>query len=180
LSFEIKIAMKNYNLKFKILLFVFLSFITSHLSLISVFAQGTCTAIIEHGQCTLDTNNCDAGYQPRVQPLPACRCTCEKTSSAIPRYEDIPEFKESYLAKKWATIGDIFSDALRYLFIFAGLGVFIFLIYGGLHLMISGGDPTAIAEAKGKITNAIIGFIIIFTSYWLIQIIEVVFGMKIL
>lgn len=102
-----------------------------------------------------------------------------KLAQLIPDYTDIPEFKDSKLLE-WLTIGDIFSDALKYIYIFAGLGVFIYLIYGGFQLMISGGDPAAIDEAKGKITNAIIGFIIIFTSYWLIQIIETIFGMTIL
>lgn len=102
-----------------------------------------------------------------------------RLAQLIPDYTDIPEFKGSKLLE-WVTIGDIFSDALKYVFIFAGLGVFIYLILGGFQLMTSGGDPTSIQSAQGKITNAIIGFIIIFTSYWLIQIIEVIFGMKIL
>lgn len=102
-----------------------------------------------------------------------------RLAQLIPDYSDIPEFAGSKLLE-WTTIGDVFSDALKYVFIFAGLGVLVYLLYGGFQLMISGGDPAAIDEAKGKITNAIIGFIIIFTSYWLIQIIETIFGMTIL
>jgi len=147
------------------------------------FAQGSCTwkmvAPPPDIECQVAVNNCEEGYSPDVRSTgTSCDCVCISTMT-IPRYEDIPEFAKSPLVR-WRTIGEVFSEALKYVFIFAGLGVFVYLIYGGFHLMISGGEPTAIQEAKGKITNAIIGFIIIFVSYWLIQIIEVVFGMTIL
>jgi len=96
----------------------------------------------------------------------------------LPDYKDVKGFENFQFAN--ATIGDIFSAALPLVFVFAGLGVFIYIIYGGLHLMISGGDPAGIAEAKGKITNALVGFLIIFCSYWLIQILEIIFHLKIL
>jgi len=143
------------------------------------FAQGRCVAgFISDGKgggkCELILNECEQGRSTYLGVPPICQCTC----SLIPGYEDIDAFKDFKF--KIGTIGEIFSAALPMVFIFAGLGVFVYLIYGGFHLMISGGEPTAIQEAKGKITNAIIGFIIIFVSYWLIQIIEVVFGMTIL
>ncbi len=81
---------------------------------------------------------------------------------------------------KWTgkTIGDIISFVIPYIFVLAGLGLFIFLIIGGFQLMTSGGDPKAMQSAKGKITNAVIGFIIIFVSYWLVQLMEAILGLK--
>ena len=101
-----------------------------------------------------------------------------KLAQLLPDYKDVKGFEEFRFAT--GTIGDVFSAALPLVFVFAGLGLFIYLIYGGFHLMVSGGDPAGIQEAKGKITNALIGFFIIFCSYWLIQILEIVFHLKIL
>ncbi len=85
----------------------------------------------------------------------------------------------STFAFKNATIGDIISALLPYMFVIAGLGLFIFLIIGGFGLLTSGGNPDKVKSAQGKITSAVIGFIIIFVSYWLVRILEIVFGIDI-
>lgn len=85
----------------------------------------------------------------------------------------VPNFKFA-----GGTIGDVISALLRYLFVFAGLGVLLYLLYGGFQLMTSGGDPKGVAEGKGKITNAIVGFIIIFVAYWIIQAVAIIFGLE--
>ena len=82
------------------------------------------------------------------------------------------KFKES-------NIGDIISALLPYVFVIAGLTLFILLIIGGFGLLTSGGNPDKVKGAQGKITSAIIGFVIIFVSYWLMRILEIIFGIKI-
>ena len=44
--------------------------------------------------------------------------------------------------------------------------------------MTSRGDPKAVNEAKGKITNALVGFLIVFVAYWLVQLFASVFGLQ--
>jgi hypothetical protein len=83
-----------------------------------------------------------------------------------------PGFKAEF-----TSIGTIISALLPYLFVLAGLMLFVYLILGGFQLMTSGGDPKRAESAKGKITGAVIGFIIIFVSYWLVQILQVIFGL---
>jgi len=78
------------------------------------------------------------------------------------------------------TIGDIITDLLPYIYVLAGLILFIYLIIGGFSLLTSAGDPKKVESAQGKITSAIVGFLIIFISYWIIQILEIVFGIEIL
>lgn len=73
-------------------------------------------------------------------------------------------------------LGGIISGLLPYLFAGAGLLLLLFLIYGGLSLMLSRGDPKAVQSAKDKITGALVGFIIVFVSYWLVQIIGKILG----
>lgn len=77
-----------------------------------------------------------------------------------------------------ANLGEIISGLLPYLFTGAGLLLLLYLIYGGLQLMLSRGDPKAVESAKGKITGALIGFIIVFAAYWLVQIIASILGLK--
>jgi hypothetical protein len=76
------------------------------------------------------------------------------------------------------TISDIINVLLPYIFTGAGLVLLLYLLYGGFHLIFSGGDPKAIQEAKGKIVNALIGFIIIFAAYWIVQIAGKVLGIE--
>lgn len=76
-------------------------------------------------------------------------------------------------------IGDIINALVPYIFALAGLALLFILIWGGFELMTSAGDPKKMEAAKGKLTNAVIGFIIIFVAYWLVQILEVIFGLTI-
>jgi hypothetical protein len=75
-------------------------------------------------------------------------------------------------------LGDIISALLPYIFSAAGLILLLYLIYGGIQLMLSQGDPKSIQAAQSKITNAVIGFIIIFLAYWLVQIVGKMLGIE--
>jgi len=91
-----------------------------------------------------------------------------------------PKTTEGLFAKESITIGDIITALLPYIFVLAGLILFIFLIIGGFGLLTSGGSPDKVKAAQGKITSAVIGFVIIFISYWLVRILEIVLGISIL
>ncbi len=69
---------------------------------------------------------------------------------------------------------------LPYIYILAGLIVFFYLLMGGFKFLTAMGNDSKIASGKKMITNALIGFVIIFTSYWLIQIVEILLRLKIL
>lgn len=75
------------------------------------------------------------------------------------------------------TIGTIISSLLPYLLALAGLMLLAYLIIGGFGLMTSGGDPKKADSAKQRITYALVGFIIVFISFWLIQVVEVILGL---
>ncbi|HJX45747.1 MAG TPA: hypothetical protein VJ399_01085 [Patescibacteria group bacterium] len=76
------------------------------------------------------------------------------------------------------SLGDIINFVIPYIFTAAGLLLLLYLIYGGYHMIISGGEPKALQEARGKVTNALIGFIIVFISYWLVQIVGKILGIE--
>lgn len=77
------------------------------------------------------------------------------------------------------TPGDIISALLPYVFVIAGLILFALLIMGGFGYLTSGGDPESVKKAQGKLTSALVGFLIIFLAYWLTQLLEIIFGISI-
>ena len=87
----------------------------------------------------------------------------------------IPDFKFA-----GATIGDVVSKLVPYLFVMAGLLLLLYLLYGGISLMLSGGDPKAIHSAKDKITGAVIGFIIVCASFWIVELVSRLLGITII
>jgi len=84
------------------------------------------------------------------------------------------------VTKSDLNIGEIISALLPFIFTLAGLALLFYLVWGGFELLTSTGDPKRIDEGKNKIANAIIGFIIIFVSYWIMRILETVLGIEVL
>jgi hypothetical protein len=74
---------------------------------------------------------------------------------------------------------DLIAEILPNAYIIAGLILFIYLIIGGFTLISAGSDSKKTDEGKQAVTNAIIGFVVIFASYWIIQIIEIITGIPI-
>ena len=61
-------------------------------------------------------------------------------------------------------VGIFIGDALKYVYGIVGILLLIYFVMGGFQLMTSRGDPKAVAAAQAKITNALIGFLIILLS----------------
>ena len=83
--------------------------------------------------------------------------------------------------KLGTTFGDLINNSLilSYIFSFAGLALLTYLIWGGLQMMMSRGDPKAMQMAQAKITTALMGFLIIFVSYFTVKLIGQIFGLSI-
>lgn len=77
-------------------------------------------------------------------------------------------------------LGEIINQLLPYIYAFAGLALFVMLIWGGITLMTAAGDPAKSKAGYGRITAGLIGFLIIFVSYFVAQLVEVILGIKIL
>ena len=75
---------------------------------------------------------------------------------------------------------EFISFILPNIYTIAGIILLIYLVFGGFTLIRSAGNPEGAAKGQKIITNAIIGFVIIFTSYWIIQIVEIITGIEIL
>lgn len=83
-------------------------------------------------------------------------------------YARIPAINNFFNFKfKRASVADIISSLLPYIFAGAGVLLLIYLILAGFELMTSAGEPKKIESARNKITSAILGFGIIFVAWWL-------------
>ena len=80
------------------------------------------------------------------------------------------------------TVGSFFSTILFNLYGLAGIILLFLLIFGGLSIIIGAGgqDSGKVQKGQKAVTAAVIGFIVIFTSYFIIQLIQTLTGVNIL
>lgn len=71
-------------------------------------------------------------------------------------------------------IGNLISAAI----VIAGVIMVFLFIGGGLMMIVSAGNGNSQGSANGRqaITWALVGFIVVFTAYWIIRIIEIITG----
>lgn len=77
-------------------------------------------------------------------------------------------------------VGSFVSYLLSGSITIAGVGFLVYLTLGAYRFIISGGDQKAIDSAKKTITSALIGLLIVFSAYWIMEIIQTVTGVPIL
>lgn len=80
------------------------------------------------------------------------------------------------------TLGHLISAILPNVYILAGIILFILLLFGGFGIIMGagGGNPEQANKGKQAVTAALLGFGLIFASYWIIQIIQRLTGISIL
>jgi hypothetical protein len=63
----------------------------------------------------------------------------------------------------------------------AGAIIFFFmLLISGIQWITSGGDKTAVEGAKGRLTQALIGIVVLFSAFAIIKLVQGLFGINIL
>lgn len=79
-------------------------------------------------------------------------------------------------------LADFVSVILFNAIVIASIILLFLLVFGGISMIIGAGQSNPESTAKGKkaVTSALIGFLIIFTAYWIIRIIEEIAGFHIL
>lgn len=77
-------------------------------------------------------------------------------------------------------LGQLVTLLLRNAIILAGI-IFIFLlIFGGFSIIVGAGqnNPQRVAQGKQAATAAVIGFLVVFATYWIAQIVQILTGVK--
>lgn len=98
---------------------------------------------------------------------------------SIPGIKIGTDYNVSNPIPQFNNIADIINKLLPYAFTLAGIVLFILLLASGFEFLTSAGDEKKLQQAKGRITSALIGFIIIVAAYWLAQIVEFLFHIQI-
>lgn len=77
------------------------------------------------------------------------------------------------------TPGGFISAVFPYLFGIAGLILFVMLVWGSIEIFFGAADTKSADQGKKRITTAIIGFFLLFSVFWIAQIISTIFGIQI-
>ena len=150
---------------------------------------GTCR---EGGERTRNEKLCCCPHGTEVTKESSVYSETTTTKTAAPKDLLLPKidfsqlkstaFKEGGVINlaRDLTLGEIITNVLNIVFVVAGLILFLNIIQAGFQLLIGAQDPKAKDAASKQITNSIIGFIIIFVAYWIVQAVEIVLGISIL
>ena len=78
------------------------------------------------------------------------------------------------------TFPELISGLIRISLVVAAIIFFFVLVIGGIRWILSGGDKQATENARGQITAALVGLVIVFAAWAIIQLIQTLFGVQIL
>lgn len=76
-------------------------------------------------------------------------------------------------------LGTVFKSVVGYALGLAAIVLFVLLIVGGFKFIMSGGDAKALESAKGTLTSAIMGLVIILVSYLILILISNITGVDV-
>ena len=82
--------------------------------------------------------------------------------------------------KTTVSTGALIGSAIQIVFIAAGLAVLIFIVWAAFDWITSGGDKEKVAGARRKITNAIIGLVLLALAYFITALVSDLVGIPIL
>lgn len=77
-------------------------------------------------------------------------------------------------------VSNLISGVITLVFIAASLVFFFMLVVGGIKWMMAGGDKEKAGEARGQLTSALIGLIVIFLAWAISTLLGTLFGVDIL
>jgi len=74
---------------------------------------------------------------------------------------------------------DVFGNVVGYVLGLAGIVFFVLLLIGGFKFITSGGDPKAVESAKGTLTHAVLGLVIVLGAYLILVLIKTLTGVNV-
>lgn len=74
----------------------------------------------------------------------------------------------------------ILPNFIGLLLVFGAVAFFFMLLWGAVSYILSGGDKAHIESAKARITSALVGLILMLSTFAIVKLIEAFFGIDIL
>ena len=65
----------------------------------------------------------------------------------------------------------LFENIVRAVIAFGGIGLLLMLLVGGFNFLFSAGDPKKLEQARGTISQAVIGLVIMSAAYLIVNLI---------
>lgn len=93
---------------------------------------------------------------------------------------DCLTLKTGTVGSTYPGVNSLLNNVVPNIFVAAGIIIFFMILLGGYKIIIGGSDTHSMDEGKKVITSAIMGLGVMFASYWIIQIIQVLTGIPIL
>ncbi len=90
------------------------------------------------------------------------------------------KFQGSSATSEYSGAGSLVNNILPNVYIAGGVVIFFMILFGGFTIITNAGSPDKIKDGTKTITSAIMGLLVLFGSYWIIQIIQIVTGVSIL
>lgn len=72
----------------------------------------------------------------------------------------------------------IFQRVINFALVFAGVAALIFVIFSGIRFISSGGNPEQVKGARNTLIYAIIGFVLILLSFFIVNVISEIAGVS--
>jgi len=70
-----------------------------------------------------------------------------------------------------SSLQTLFTNVVGVIIALAGVALFIMFVVAGFSFLFSGGDPKKLEQARGTLTNAIIGLVVIVAAYLILRLI---------
>lgn len=86
----------------------------------------------------------------------------------------------NFLPLESITFGQMVGAGIVLIMVIAAIVFFFMLVIGGVRWIASGGDKAATEAARGQITAALVGLVIVFAAWAITQLIQTFFGIDIL
>jgi hypothetical protein len=104
----------------------------------------------------------------------------KETLDALNPIKQFGEDEEFNAALEANPAGALMSRVLVFAFPIAGLILFVMLVWAGFEMLAGAATKKSLDAGRQRATAAIIGFILLFISYWLVKILEAAFGVRII
>ena len=118
--------------------------------------------------------------QPIPVPTPLFDPDVGVTTEVFDAVNPLGELTGSPYFDDFKTPGGIMTRVLQFAFPIAGLILFVMIVWGGFEILSGAADKKSMDAGRQRVTAAIIGFLLLFSSYWIAQVIEYIFGISIL
>jgi len=76
-------------------------------------------------------------------------------------------------------LGSFVTRVFSAVVLVAGIATFIYMVYGGVQWIMSGGEKDKLNEAKAKITQAIVGLAVVASAWAIFKLVDYFFGIGI-